>query len=163
MTSNVGVRELKSFGTGVGFSTKAREGQTAELMRSTIEGAMKKVFRPEFLNRIDEVIIFNELDKEHILRIIDLQLKDVFARIEEKGYTIVLSDKAKEFIAEKGFDRQFGARPLQRALQKYLEDPIADEILEGNTKEGDNLYVDYNAKKEEITVTTKKPKKRKDV
>ncbi|MCB0841655.1 MAG: ATP-dependent Clp protease ATP-binding subunit [Bacteroidetes bacterium] len=163
MTSNVGVRELKSFGTGVGFSTKAKEGQTAELMRSTIEGAMKKVFRPEFLNRIDEVIIFNELDKEHILEIIDLQLKDVFGRIEEKGYSIVLSDKAKEFIAERGFDKQFGARPLQRALQKYLEDPIADEILDGSTKEGDTLYVDFNEKKEEITVTTKKPKKRKDI
>ncbi|MEZ4777007.1 MAG: ATP-dependent Clp protease ATP-binding subunit [Bacteroidia bacterium] len=163
MTSNVGVRELKNFGTGVGFSTKSREGQTNDMMRSTIEGAMKKVFRPEFLNRIDEVIIFNELDHDHIMHIIELQLRSVFNRIEEKGFFIELSDAAKKFIAEKGFDKQFGARPLQRALQKYLEDPIADEILEGNAKEGDTLYVDYDEEKEEITVGPKKAKKRKDV
>ena len=159
MTSNIGVRELKTFGTGVGFSTKAREGQEEELMRSTIEGAMKKVFRPEFLNRIDEVIIFNELEKEHILEIIDLQLKDVFARIEEKGFQIELSEIAKEYIAEKGFDKQFGARPLQRALQKYLEDPIADEILAGNATPSDTLYVDYDKDNDKILVSTKKPKK----
>lgn len=153
MTSNVGVRELKNFGTGVGFSTAARQKQTDSLMRSTIEGAMKKVFRPEFLNRIDEVIIFNELEKEHIMTIIDLQLKDVFARIREKGYEIELSDPAKDYIAEKGFDKQFGARPLQRALQKYLEDPIADEILEGT--EGDTLFVDYDEEKDEIVVHIK--------
>ncbi|MEM8899209.1 MAG: ATP-dependent Clp protease ATP-binding subunit [Bacteroidota bacterium] len=158
MTSNVGVRELKSFGTGVGFSTKSKQDQTDEMMRSTIEGAMKKVFRPEFLNRIDEVIIFNELEQEHIMEIIDLQLKDVFARIEEKGYKIKLSDTAKKFIAEKGFDKQFGARPLQRALQKYLEDPIADEILAGKTKPGDTLMVDYDEKKTEIKVKTQKGK-----
>ena len=158
MTSNVGVRELKSFGQGVGFSTKSREDQTQEMMRSTIEGAMKKVFRPEFLNRIDDVIIFNELEKEHIMQIIDLQLRDVFARIEERGYHIELSDNAKDYIAEKGFDKQFGARPLQRALQKYLEDPIADEILAGNTDEGDILFVDYVEEEDKITVDTRKPK-----
>lgn len=156
MTSNVGVRELKSFGTGVGFSTQSREEQTQELMRSTIEGAMKKVFRPEFLNRIDEVITFNELEKEHIMEIIDIQLRGVFARIEEKGYHIELSDVAKDYIAEKGFDKQFGARPLQRALQKYLEDPIADEILEGRTEVGDTLYVDYLEEEEKITVESRK-------
>lgn len=156
MTSNVGVRELKSFGTGVGFTTQSREEQTQELMRSTIEGAMKKVFRPEFLNRIDEVITFNELEKEHIMEIIDIQLRGVFARIEEKGYHIELSDVAKDYIAEKGFDKQFGARPLQRALQKYLEDPIADEILEGRTEVGDTLYVDYLEEEEKITVESRK-------
>ncbi len=157
MTSNVGVRELKSFGTGVGFSTKSREGQSEDMMRSTIEGAMKKVFRPEFLNRIDEVIIFNELEKEHIMRIIDLNLKQVFGRIEEKGFFIELSQPAKEFIAEKGFDKQFGARPLQRALQKYLEDPIADEILSGTTEIGSTLYVDFDKETETITVSASKP------
>lgn len=161
MTSNIGVRELKTFGTGVGFATQSKEGQTEELMRSTIEGAMKKVFRPEFLNRIDEVIIFNELLRDHIMKIIDLQLKEVFARIEEKGFAIELSDEAKEYIAEKGFDRQFGARPLQRALQKYLEDPIADEILAGNAKEGETLFVDYLKEEDKITVDSKKKRKKK--
>ncbi len=153
MTSNVGVRELKSFGTGVGFTTESREKQTDDLMRSTIEGAMKKIFRPEFLNRIDEVIIFNELDKEHIMRIIELQLRSVFSRIEEKGYIITISDPAKEFIAEKGFDRQFGARPLQRALQKYLEDPVADTILDASAMPGDELLVDFNKETDKIFVT----------
>ncbi len=158
MTSNVGVRELKNFGTGVGFSTNSRDSQSEEMMRSTIEGAMKKVFRPEFLNRIDEVIIFNELEKEHILRIIDLNLKSVFGRIEEKGFMIELSQSAKEFIAEKGFDKQFGARPLQRALQKYLEDPIADIILSGDTEPGDTLHVDYKDKDEQVSVKVEKGK-----
>ena len=130
------------------------------MMRSTIEGAMKKIFRPEFLNRIDEVIIFNELEKEHIMEIIDLQLRDVFARIEEKGYTIELSDTAKEYIAEKGFDKQFGARPLQRALQKYLEDPIADEILDGKASEGDVLFVDFDTETEKVAVKAVKAKKK---
>lgn len=156
MTSNVGVRELKNFGSGVGFSTSSRDSQSEEMMRSTIEGAMKKVFRPEFLNRIDEVIIFNELEKEHILTIIDLNLKSVFARIEEKGFMIELSQSAKEFIAEKGFDKQYGARPLQRALQKYLEDPIADMILSGDTEAGDTLYVDYKENDEQVSITVKK-------
>ncbi|MEO0470716.1 MAG: ATP-dependent Clp protease ATP-binding subunit [Bacteroidota bacterium] len=160
MTSNVGVSELKSFGTGVGFSTASREGQSEELMRSTIEGAMKKVFRPEFLNRIDEVIIFNELEREDIMKIIGLQLKDVFARIEEKGFDIELTEKAKDYIADKGFDKQFGARPLQRALQKYLEDPIADEILESEAKPGDTLVVDYLKKDDKIIVKIKKKKKK---
>lgn len=156
MTSNVGVRELKNFGTGVGFSTTSRDSQNEEMMRSTIEGAMKKVFRPEFLNRIDEVIIFNELEKEHILTIIDLNLKSVFGRIEEKGFMIELSQTAKEFIAEKGFDKQFGARPLQRALQKYLEDPIADVILSGVAEPGDTLLVDYQDKAEQVSVEVRK-------
>jgi len=156
MTSNIGVREIKSFGTGVGYSTQSREDQSEEIHRSTIEGAMKKVFRPEFLNRIDEVIIFNELSKDHIMEIIDLQLKEVFSRIEDKGYKIELSLDAKEFIADKGYDKQFGARPLQRALQKYLEDPIADEILAGNVEDGDTLYVDYDKEEKKITVSTMK-------
>ncbi len=157
MTSNIGVREIKSFGTGVGYSTKSREDQSEEIRRNTIEGAMKKVFRPEFLNRIDEVIIFNELSKEHIMEIIDLQLKEVFSRIEDKGYKIELSLDAKEFIADKGYDKQFGARPLQRALQKYLEDPIADEILAGKVEDGDTLFVDYDKEEKKITVSTQKP------
>ncbi|MCI4666785.1 MAG: ATP-dependent Clp protease ATP-binding subunit [Bacteroidia bacterium] len=156
MTSNVGVRELKNFGTGVGFQTQTRKDQTQEIMRSTIEGAMKKVFRPEFLNRIDDVIIFNELEQEDIMRIIDLQLKGVFSRITEKGFEIELTEKAKEYIAEKGFDKQYGARPLQRALQRYLEDPIADVILDNEAKEGDVLVVDYNKDEDKMDVSVKK-------
>lgn len=156
MTSNVGVRELKNFGTGVGFQTQTRKDQTQEIMRSTIEGAMKKVFRPEFLNRIDDVIIFNELEQEDILRIIDLQLKGVFSRITEKGYEIELTEDAKQYIAEKGFDKQYGARPLQRALQRFLEDPIADTILEGEAAEGDILVVDYNKDEDKMEVSVKK-------
>ncbi|MEL7533289.1 MAG: ATP-dependent Clp protease ATP-binding subunit [Bacteroidota bacterium] len=162
MTSNIGVSQIQSFGAqGLGFETKARNDQADEMMRSTIEGAMKKAFRPEFLNRIDEVIIFNELEKEHIMEIIDLQLKSVFARIEEKGFFIDLTKNAKEYIAEKGFDKKFGARPLQRAIQKYLEDPIADEILESDAVPGDTMKVDYDKKTEKITVSIKKAPKKK--
>lgn len=153
MTSNVGVRELKAFGQGVGFTTTARSDQSDTVARTTLEGAMKKVFRPEFLNRIDDVIVFNELGKEQIFSIIDIQLKGLFARIRERGYEIVLSDAAKEFIAEKGFDKEYGARPLQRALQKYLEDPIADAILLETTRETDTLFADLDKEKGEIFVT----------
>ncbi len=162
MTSNIGVSQIQAFGaTGLGFETKSRNERADEMMRSTIEGAMKKAFRPEFLNRIDEVIIFNELEKEHIMTIIDLQLKHVFARIEEKGFFIELTDVAKDYIAEKGFDKKFGARPLQRAIQKYLEDPIADEILETDAEIGDTLIVDYDKNNDKMTVTPQKPKKKK--
>jgi ATP-dependent Clp protease ATP-binding subunit ClpC len=161
MTSNVGVKELKSFGEGVGFSTGARAAQSGDAMRATLEGAMRKVFRPEFLNRIDEVIVFNELEREHIMEIIDLQLRSVFGRIEEKGFSIELTDDAKDYIADKGFDKQYGARPLNRALQRYLEDPIADEILKGKTKEGDTLLVDFDQEKDEIVVSIKAAAKKK--
>lgn len=157
MTSNVGVRELKAFGQGVGFSTAAKQEQSADAMRSTLEGAMRKVFRPEFLNRIDEIIVFKDLEKEHILQIIDLQLRGIFARIVDKGYQIELTQAAKEFIAEKGFDKEFGARPLQRALQRYLEDALADAILQDGTAEGDTLVADLDTEKKEIFVTVVKP------
>ncbi|MEL7341066.1 MAG: AAA family ATPase, partial [Bacteroidota bacterium] len=162
MTSNIGVSQIQSFGAqGLGFETKARNEQADEMMRSTIEGAMKKAFRPEFLNRIDEVIIFNELEREHIMEIIDLQLKSVFARIEEKGFKIELTEVGKDYIADKGFDKKFGARPLQRAIQKYLEDPIADEILESDAAPGDTMVVDYDQKEDKITVAIKKVSKKK--
>ncbi len=158
MTSNIGVQELKAFGSGVGFSTQSKTGHAYDAMKGTLENAMRKVFRPEFLNRIDEIIIFNELEKEHIFQIIELQLRKVFKRINEKGYSITLTDEAKNFIAEKGFDKQFGARPLQRAIQRYLEDPIADEILKGEGKEGDELYVDYDKASDSVTVVTRQKK-----
>lgn len=158
MTSNIGTRQLKDFGQGVGFSTAAKQAGAAAHTRSVVQNALKKAFAPEFLNRIDDVILFNSLEREDIHNIIDIELKKVFQRVHDLGYKVTLSAKAKDFIADKGFDRQFGARPLKRAIQKYLEDPVAEEIINGNIKEGDTITVDYSEKKEEITVKVK-PKK----
>ncbi len=152
MTSNIGARQLKDFGQGVGFTTSAKAEQAETHSRSVIENALKRAFAPEFLNRIDDVIVFNSLDKEHIFKIIDIELKSLFVRIEALGYQINLTDAAKEFIAEKGFDSNFGARPLKRAIQKYLEDPIAEEILKGEATEGSILEVGYDKDKGEIVV-----------
>ncbi|MEM1000159.1 MAG: ATP-dependent Clp protease ATP-binding subunit [Bacteroidota bacterium] len=159
MTSNVGAREVKDFGSGVGFRTSATNN--AEKAKGIIEGALKRVFRPEFLNRVDDVVFFQMLEREHIFKIIDLQLAKVFDRIHKMGYNVTLTDPAKDFIADKGFDQQFGARPLNRAIQKYLEDPIADEIL-GGINEGDTILADFDEKKEQITMKTKKAKKKKE-
>lgn len=164
MTSNVGAREIKEFGSGVGFATAGKVSKTFDTMKSTLESALRKVFRPEFLNRIDDVIIFNALEKEHIFKIIDIALNKVFARIKEMGFDVRISDTAKNFIAEKGYDQQFGARPLNRAIQKYLEDPVADEILKGDLKDGDVLEVDYITEEDKITVARaggKKPGRKK--
>lgn len=157
MTSNIGARQLKDFGQGVGFATSAKLDQAEAHSRSVIEGALKKAFAPEFLNRVDDVIVFNSLGKEHIFQIIDIELKSLFSRIDGLGYHIDLTDAAKDFIAEKGYDSNFGARPLKRAIQKHLEDPIAEEILKGEVKEGGVLSVDYDKKKKEITVKVKNP------
>jgi len=152
MTSNIGARQLKDFGQGVGFTTSAKAEQAETHSRSVIETALKRAFAPEFLNRVDDVIVFNSLDKEHIFKIIDIELKSLFVRIEALGYSIKLTDAAKDFVAEKGFDSNFGARPLKRAIQKYLEDPIAEEILKGEVAEGNTLEVDYDKSKEEVVV-----------
>lgn len=152
MTSNIGARQLKDFGQGVGFATTAKVEQAESHSRGVIESALKKAFAPEFLNRVDDVIVFNSLSKEDIFQIIDIELKALFHRIEGLGYKIKLTESAKDFIAEKGYDTNFGARPLKRAIQKYLEDPIAEEILKGEVKEGDVLMVNYDKKKEEIAV-----------
>lgn len=152
MTSNIGARQLKDFGQGVGFTTAAKTEQAGTHSRSVIENALKRAFAPEFLNRIDDVIVFNSLDKEHIFKIIDIELKSLFVRIEALGYNIKLTDAAKEFVADKGFDSNFGARPLKRAIQKYLEDPIAEEILKGVVAEGNTLEIDYEKDKEEVIV-----------
>lgn len=152
MTSNIGARQLKDFGQGVGFTTSAKAEQAESHSRSVIENALKRAFAPEFLNRVDDVIVFNSLDKEHIFKIIDIELKSLFVRIEALGYNIKLTDAAKDFVAEKGFDSNFGARPLKRAIQKYLEDPIAEEILKGEVAEGNTLEVDYDKGKEEVMV-----------
>ncbi|KYG79472.1 Clp protease ClpC [Roseivirga seohaensis] len=158
MTSNIGVRDLKDFGTGIGFSTQSRKENEDAVMKDTIQRALKKTFSPEFLNRLDDVIIFNSLGREDIHKIIDITLSKLFTRVEEMGYKIELTEKAKDFLADKGFDPQFGARPLNRAIQKYLEDQIAEEILKGSVNEGDTLVADYSGEGEALTLKTKKKK-----
>ncbi len=158
MTSNIGVRDLKDFGAGIGFATQSRKDSMDDIMKSTIQNALKKTFSPEFLNRLDDVIIFNSLEKEDIFKIIDITLGKLFSRITDLGYSIELTKKAKEFLAEKGYDPQYGARPLARAIQKHLEDPIAEEILQGEIQEGDTLVADWDGKKEELSIKLKKKK-----
>ncbi len=156
MTSNIGVRQLKDFGTGVGFTTSAKMEHEDEANKAVIEKALKKTFSPEFLNRIDDVIIFNSLTKENIFSIIDILMKGVMKRLNSLGFSLELTEEAKTFIADKGYDQQFGARPLHRAIQKYLEDPLAEEILNMNVKAGDMLEADVDKDKTKLTFTFKK-------
>jgi ATP-dependent Clp protease ATP-binding subunit ClpC len=144
MTSNIGVRQLKEFGDGVGFATATRVQNAEENNKAVIEKALKRTFSPEFLNRIDDVIIFNALSKDNIFNIIDILMKGVTKRLQNLGFSMELTLEAKEFIADKGYDAQFGARPLHRALQKYLEDPLAEEILNMSVKAGDKLIADLD-------------------
>lgn len=152
MTSNVGARQVKDFGQGIGFGTSAKLAQADSHQKSVIENALKKVFAPEFLNRIDDVIVFNALSKEDIFKIIDIELQKLYHRINDLGYTIELSEKAKEFIADKGYDKQYGARPLKRAIQKYIEDLLAEKIVASNISEGDVLFLDLDSENEVLNV-----------
>ena len=152
MTSNIGVRQLKDFGQGVGFATKARQAQADEHTKSVIETALKRTFSPEFLNRIDDVVIFNALEKEHIHKIIDIALGDVFKRLAGLGYKVEVTDAAKDFLSEKGYDPQFGARPLHRAIQKYMEDPLAEEILNQAFDSKTAILVDYDKEGDKIQI-----------
>jgi ATP-dependent Clp protease ATP-binding subunit ClpC len=156
MTSNIGVRDLKDFGAGIGFNTQSRKENMDDMMKGTIQNALRKAFSPEFLNRLDDVIIFNSLERPDIHKIIDITLSKVFARITTLGYNIELTEKAKDFLAERGYDQAYGARPLNRAIQKYLEDPIAEEILKGELQEGDIILADYEDGKDELVVKNKK-------
>jgi len=158
MTSNIGARQLQDFGTGVGFGTAAKAAQEDVERKGVIENALKKAFAPEFINRIDDLIIFNPLRKEDIHQIIDIELNKLFHRVTSLGYTIKLTDVAKDYIADKGYDEKFGARPLKRAIQKYLEDPIAEEIITAHLKSGDTLLVDYDAKEDRMTMKVEKAK-----
>lgn len=160
MTSNIGVRQLKEFGSGVGFATSAKTTKVDENNKSVIEKALKRTFAPEFLNRIDDVVIFNSLKPEDIHVIIDIVLEGVMKRLNNLGFELELSKAAKTFIADKGYDEQYGARPLHRALQKYLEDPLAEEILNLNIKEGDILKADLDKSKESLIFSHKKGKKK---
>ncbi len=159
MTSNIGSRKLKDFGTGVGFGTASQKAQEDANARSVIENALKKAFAPEFLNRIDDVIVFNTLEKEDINKIIDIELDKLLDRINDLGYTLQLSNAAKNYIAEKGFDKQYGARPLKRAIQKYIEDNLAEEIINSKIEEGDIISMDLDKETNQLIVSVKKTEK----
>jgi ATP-dependent Clp protease ATP-binding subunit ClpC len=158
MTSNIGARKLKDFGQGVGFGTKTRATQMDDNAKSVIQNALKKAFAPEFLNRIDDVVVFNALERVHIHKIIDIELEKLFNRISDLGYTLTLSDKAKDYISDKGFDKEYGARPLKRAIQKYIEDALAEEIISSHLEEGDSIFMDLDKKTEELTIKIEKKK-----
>jgi ATP-dependent Clp protease ATP-binding subunit ClpC len=153
MTSNIGSRQIKDFGQGVGFGTKSREEGADDPPKSIIENALKKAFAPEFLNRVDDVVLFNSLKKEHINEIIDIELAAVYGRIRGLGYNIELTQEAKDFVSDKGYDEQFGARPLKRAIQKYLEDAIAEEIIQNKLEEGDTVMIDVQKEDDEEQIS----------
>ena len=151
MTSNIGTRQLKDFGSGVGFNTRETD---QEFNHGVLNKALNKAFAPEFLNRIDDIIMFDQLSKEAIFKIIDVELKGFYKRCADLGIKLEITEAAKTFIAEKGYDAQFGARPLKRAIQKYLEDPLAELILTGKALEGKTITVDHPDGADTVTVTT---------
>jgi len=158
MTSNIGARQLKDFGQGIGFNTAAKINNSDSHSKGVIEKALKRAFAPEFLNRIDDVIVFNSLEKKDIDKIIDIEMDSLLKRIDTLGYTVKISEEAKDFIADKGFDSKFGARPLKRAIQKYFEDPLSEEIINAHIKEGDTIKVSLNKEKSALTMKITKPK-----
>ena len=158
MTSNIGARQLKDFGQGIGFNTSSRQENAANYSKSVIQKALKRAFSPEFLNRIDDVILFNSLSKENINDIIDIEMDSILKRIKTLGYKVTISEEAKDFIADKGFDSKFGARPLKRAIQKYFEDPLAEEIINAKVAEGDSIKVSLNKDKSALEIKISKPK-----
>jgi len=161
MTSNIGARQVKDFGSGVGFETATIKAQSTEIEKSVIEGALKKTFAPEFLNRIDDIVIFNSLEKENIAEIVEIELEKLFNRVTKLGYNLALTKEAKAFICNKGFDKKYGARPLNRAIQKYIEDLLAEQVISNKIKEGDAILLDYikDAETLSITLNTKEVKK----
>jgi ATP-dependent Clp protease ATP-binding subunit ClpC len=158
MTSNIGARQLADFGTGVGFGTKSREESRDENAKSVVQNALRKAFSPEFLNRVDDMILFKSLTREDIHRIIDLELSKLYGRINNLGYQIEITSKAKDFIVDNGYDEKFGARPLKRAIQKYIEDPLAEQIINSQLHEGDKIKIDIKEGAEELTVKIEKGK-----
>jgi ATP-dependent Clp protease ATP-binding subunit ClpC len=152
MTSNIGSRQLSEFGRGVGFNTQKAPVDEGDHAKYIVEKALKKAFAPEFLNRIDDVIMFNPLSKEHIYQIIDIELKGLYERVNSLNYKLKISTAAKDYIAEKGYDVQFGARPLKRAIQKYLEDEMAEVIIRASVVEGDTISVGFEKKTEKIKI-----------
>jgi ATP-dependent Clp protease ATP-binding subunit ClpC len=159
MTSNIGARQLKDFGKGLGFATAAQKAQSAEIEKGVIEKELKKTFSPEFLNRIDDIVIFNTLEQADIRKIVDIELKGLILRIEKLGYHITITEEAKEFLSEKGFDSKYGARPLNRAIQKHVEDLIAEHVVSNAIKEGDEICVVKNAKEDVLELEVNKKSK----
>ena len=156
MTSNIGARQLADFGSGVGFSTAAAKQNEESNKNSVIQTALKRAFAPEFLNRIDDVILFQSLKREHIHSIIDIELQSLSKRVVDLGYGFEVTDSAKDFIVEKGYDEKYGARPLKRAIQKHLEDPFAEEIINSSVEEGDLLKADYVDGDEGLIISVQK-------
>ena len=154
MTSNIGARQVKDFGTGVGFETSNIKSQAGDIEKGVIEGALKKTFAPEFLNRIDDIVIFNALEKEHIGQIVEIELVKLTQRIEKLGYTISFTKAAKDFLSEKGYDKKYGARPLNRAIQKYVEDLLAENVVNSSIQEGDNVTIDHKKDAETLLIKT---------
>lgn len=161
MTSNIGTKMLQNFGGGVGFKSKTVEDMDNDEQAYRLKESLRKTFNPEFLNRLDDVIVFHTLKREHIHQIIDISLDKLLGRIEAMGYKVKLTEKAKDFLSEKGYDPQYGARPLNRAIQKYLEDHIAEEILKGDINEGDTLVADHNGKSGELDIKIRKKRTKK--
>jgi len=158
MTSNVGARKLQEFGTGVGFNTRAKIENAEESNEGVIQDSLKKAFAPEFLNRLDDIIVFKSLDMDSIKQIVEIPLRDVIARVKEMGYELKIDETLKEYLIEKGYDEKYGARPLNRAIQKYVEDPIAEKVLDGEINLGDTISIPYDFKSENVKIDTKKPK-----
>ena len=144
MTSNIGARQVKDFGRGLGFETASQKAQSSDIEKGVIEKELKKTFSPEFLNRIDDIVIFNSLEQKDIRKIVDIELKDLILRIEKLGYQISISENAKDFLSEKGFDIKYGARPLNRAIQKHVEDLVAENVVNDSLKEGDQIVISLN-------------------
>ena len=153
MTSNIGSRQLKDFGMGVGFGPQAKLNAKNEYSQSVIDNALKRTFAPEFLNRVDDVVMFNALEKSDIRKIIGLEIRNVLKRVEEMGYKVELTEKAMDFLVEKGWDEQYGARPLKRAVQKYVEDTVAEAIIGMSLHIGDTISIDMNENAEETIAT----------
>jgi ATP-dependent Clp protease ATP-binding subunit ClpC len=161
MTSNTGSRKLKDFGTGVGFNTKSREGTKSVEEKSVVEKELKKTFAPEFLNRIDDIITFNSLEREEITKIITLEVDKLKSRVRDLEYELELTQGALDVIVDNGFDPQYGARPLKRAIQRYVEDVLTEEIIANNPDKGSKLILDYNKEEDKMIVQIKKPSKKK--
>ena len=152
MTSNIGARDIKDFGVGIGFETKANKDNVDQTLKATIDKALKRTFNPEFLNRLDDVIIFNSLTKKDLYAIIDISLNKLYLKANDMGYSINLTKKAKDFLIDKGYNPKYGARPLDRAIQKYLEDVLAEEILSGKLKKGESVIADFDSKSQSIFI-----------
>ena len=158
MTSNIGIRQLQDFGTGVGFNTQTKSVAIEEDKKSVIEKELKKKFAPEFINRLDDIIVFNSLSQEDIGKIVNIEIQKLEKRVKEIGYELKVSDTAKEYLNKEGYDEKFGARPLNRAIQKYIEDPVSEEILRGDIKENDVIKVSYDKTKDKIVIKVSTPK-----